>query len=472
MEANSLINNRYRLTRKLGEGGFSEVWEAIDTVTNVSVALKLLITDGNMTVTALNDAVREFLNVRALAHENILRVEHVDKFEGKAFLILPLCPKGSLESRLENTGAISDERELVTVLNQVAKGLYYLHQNNILHNDIKPGNILIDERGNYVLTDFGISGATRKGLIRTPVNAEAKPAQNTGNIRQTQRMQQRQTMRIETALQENQPESAGGFSPGYAAPEVFTGQIFSEQSDVFALGVTMYDLATGMLPFDRCGGQMLLRGAAVPRLPAHFSSHLSDIVERCMQTNPSSRIGLPEIIEKTDFFLKNHHWHAPAKEKKKSGKLIFAVLAFMILASATTTYFFRHKFLATEEETTTYDARFYAKAIGKTLYGDMNFEKSKLTELTVCEDLYDATDGVKFKCKKKKRAQFFASKDTKSNKQKRDTDACDIEVKIRREGEDFFADISGFGTGKLLIAGRTASITDLDGKWKFTTFGK
>ena len=159
LESETIIQNRYRLLRKLGRGSFGEVWAAHDDVADVEVAVKIYVAlDDN----GIEEFRTEFRTVSTLIHTNILRPEHYDVYGSRPFLVMPLC-RGSVQ---EQVGGMS-EPELWRFIRDVSSGLAYLHGHEILHRDIKPDNILINSDGDYVISDFGISTRMRSTMRRS-----------------------------------------------------------------------------------------------------------------------------------------------------------------------------------------------------------------------------------------------------------------------------------------------------------------
>ena len=159
-----LLDNRYQLERFIGSGTFGEVWVAKDTATDLEIAIKVYV---SMDEKGLEEFKKEFqisfeLNHTNLLHANYLGVNPEDK---RPFLVMPFCPDGSVS----NSGGNISERDLWRFIRDVAAGLAYLHAQNppIIHQDIKPDNILILKNGDFVITDFGISKQLRSTLRKS-----------------------------------------------------------------------------------------------------------------------------------------------------------------------------------------------------------------------------------------------------------------------------------------------------------------
>lgn len=277
MEENQLFANRYRLIREQGRGSFGEVWLARDEQLDMEVAVKIYIT---LDIKGVEDFKAEFKNTYELNHPNLLHASHFDVCESRPYLVMPFCPASS-ESLI---GKI-DESRLWRFIHDVASGLAYLHENDIVHRDIKPDNVLIDNHGNFLITDFGISKKMRSTLRRNS-----------------------------TRLQ----DSKDGFSGtiGYMGPEMFKSNPEAvKATDIWALGATIYELATGELPFFGQGGVMLLHGAELPELPSNCSKKLNNLVQACLSKETWDRPQATDLLEGQDSFSSGHR--GGKKEEKK-----------------------------------------------------------------------------------------------------------------------------------------------------------
>ncbi|MDZ7755776.1 serine/threonine-protein kinase [Rhodohalobacter sp.] len=272
MESNTQFANRYQLIERIGIGGFSEVWKAYDQMAeNATVAIKIYAPDKGMDQHGLKQFRREYAVVLNLNHPVLLTARHFDVWEGRPYLVMPFIEGGSLQGRLIEKGAMNED-ELAKLLAQISSGLQYLHSKDILHQDIKPDNILIDGKGSYLLTDFGISGRLRSTLRK-----------HTG--------------------------SSKSMTVAYAPPERFTANPENiEASDIFSLGVLAYELATGDVPWMGNGGISLNSGADVPELPDHFSKRFRNLIKQMMSTDPASRPKAGNLKKITEKYLESGHW--------------------------------------------------------------------------------------------------------------------------------------------------------------------
>ncbi len=243
IQAGELFNGRYRLLSEKGRGAFGDVWLAHDEQTDLDVAIKIYIALDNR---GIDEFKSEYKNAYTLNHPNLLHAYHFDVVDNRPFLVMPYCP-GSAESLIGCT----DESVIWRFIRDVASGLEYLHGKNILHRDIKPDNILSDSEGNFLITDFGVSTKMKSTLRRNSTRM-------------------------------NTTSDVSG-TVGYMAPELFTRAPDAvKATDIWAFGVTLYEIINGELPFCGQGGIMLERGAEIPELKGSWSEGLKQTVESCL----------------------------------------------------------------------------------------------------------------------------------------------------------------------------------------------
>ena len=263
MTENEILNSRYQLISPIGRGSLGEVWMAKDLQLDITVAVKVYAALDGKGITEFKE---EFKNVYKLHHPNLLRPDYFDTVGDNPYLVMQYCPK----SADDLVGGIT-EHELWRFIRDVASGLAYLHDNDVIHRDIKPENILQDERGDYVISDFGLSTKMRSTL------RQASMRQN------------------------------DGFSGtiAYMAPELFTSKPTAvKATDVWALGVAIYEMATGELPFCGQGGCMLNAGAEIPELDStKWSSSLNEVMRLCLAKETWDRPTAKDLAEYCKFVM-------------------------------------------------------------------------------------------------------------------------------------------------------------------------
>lgn len=250
-----IFDGRYEKEKLLGQGAFSEVWKVKDTQTGVTLALKIYNPTGGIDVEGNEMLTHEFALMVNANHKNLLRPLFFDTCENRPFLILPYCEQGNIGKMI---GKMTEE-EAWKLIRDCASALAYLHAMNppILHQDIKPANILLSDNGDYMLTDFGVSTQAKQSLSRV-------------------------------SNQEKDLLSAGTIS--YMAPERFSKQNLPIMAnDIYSLGSTAYEMLSGMLPFGNDGGLLQKKGAEIPELPGNFSPLLKRTLEKCLEAEPWAR---------------------------------------------------------------------------------------------------------------------------------------------------------------------------------------
>ena len=149
------LKTRFLLRERLGVGGQGEVWRAFDPEANADVALKILHPAAGRSAAAWVALVHEYESASRLDHPGVLKVFPPER-EGATFLLPMELAKGGDLKRLRGAGYLT----IVPVLIEVARALQHAHERGVIHRDLKPGNVLFDERGRVKLADFGVSGST------------------------------------------------------------------------------------------------------------------------------------------------------------------------------------------------------------------------------------------------------------------------------------------------------------------------
>jgi TolB-like protein/Tfp pilus assembly protein PilF/predicted Ser/Thr protein kinase len=256
----------YRVERMLGAGGMGEVYEAEDLQLGRRVALKLLPQD----VTADPERIRRFtIEVRALAalnHPGIVTVYAVDEARGRRFFTMELVEGKALNSLIV-PGGLALERVLDLAVG-LAEAVAAAHQHGIVHRDLKPANVMVTSDGRVKVLDFGL--AKLRQVVESPIEATGPTLDATaaGTVLGT---------------------------PAYMAPEQYRGLLVTERSDLFSLGVILYEMATGRQPF--AGGSpastmhaiLLEEPAPVGTVRAGVPPELSGLIEHCLAKEPERR---------------------------------------------------------------------------------------------------------------------------------------------------------------------------------------
>ena len=251
----------YRIESKLGAGGMGEVWMARDTRLNRPVAIKLL-TAEFADVAARHRFQREAQLASSLNHPHILTVYDAGEWEGEQYLVMEFASGGTLENW--GKGGRRTSSEIVEVMIGVADGLAAAHQAGILHRDIKPANILLSSNGFAKLGDFGLAKLAAGGaedVTQTLMNHPTGPGIIMGTV-------------------------------AYMSPEQAAGQALDARSDIFSLGIVLYELFAGHRPFTGETAVDVLhaiRKSTPEPLGKDIPPTLRGIVEKALEKHPAER---------------------------------------------------------------------------------------------------------------------------------------------------------------------------------------
>jgi serine/threonine-protein kinase len=204
------INNRYEIIRVIGEGGMANVYLAEDTILNRKVAVKVLRGDLSSDEKFVRRFQREALSASSLNHPNIVEMYDVGEDDGNFYIVMEYIDGKNLKQLLKKRGSLT-VNEVIDIMLQLTDGIAHAHDSYIIHRDIKPQNILILDSGLIKITDFGIAMALNNAQL-------------------------------------TQTNSVMG-SVHYLPPEQASGKGATIKSDIYSLGILMYELLTGVLPF-------------------------------------------------------------------------------------------------------------------------------------------------------------------------------------------------------------------------------
>ncbi len=250
----ALLVNRYRIVSLLGKGGMGEVYRADDLTVGQQVALKFLPAIIARDAEALDRFRNEVRVARQVSHPNVCRVYDLGESETGYFLSMEYVDGEDLASLLRRIGRLPTDKAL-EIARKLCAGLAAAHDKGVLHRDLKPANVMLDARGQVLLTDFGLAG-----LATEIAGADVRSG-----------------------------------TPAYMSPEQLSGKEVTVRSDIYALGLVLYEIFTGKRPFEANTLADLMRAQTqtAPTNPSTLVRDLDPMVERvilrCLDPDPARR---------------------------------------------------------------------------------------------------------------------------------------------------------------------------------------
>jgi len=260
----STFAGRYQIIEEIGRGGMGRVYKALDKDVEEKVALKLL----NPEIAADEKIIKRFRNelkfARKITHKNVCRMFDLNEEEGTPYITMEYVPGEDLKSSVRRMGQLTIGKA-VSVAKQICEGLAEAHRLGVVHRDLKPQNIMIDSEGNAHIMDFGIA-----------LSVETKGVTEAGMIIGT---------------------------PEYMSPEQVEGKQADKRSDVYSVGVIIYEMVTGRVPFegDTALSIALKHKSEVPRSPKQLNDlippDLNRLILKCMEKDKEKRFrGADELL--------------------------------------------------------------------------------------------------------------------------------------------------------------------------------
>ncbi len=254
LEIGSFIADRYEILEKIGAGGMSDVYKAKDQVLGRFVAVKVLKPEFAEDVNFVTKFHTEAQSAAGLQHPNIVNIYDVGSEEHMHYIVMEYVEGITLKTYIEKKGQLN-YKEAISIAIQVARGIEAAHNNNIVHRDIKPQNIMISNEGKVKVTDFGIARAATSNTIHSDVMG----------------------------------------SVHYTSPEQARNGFVDGKSDIYSLGIVMYEMVTGRVPFDgdttvaiaiqHLQEEMVAPSVYAPDLPIS----LEKIILKCTQKSQDRR---------------------------------------------------------------------------------------------------------------------------------------------------------------------------------------
>ncbi|XP_074647724.1 maternal embryonic leucine zipper kinase-like [Tubulanus polymorphus] len=253
----SVLSGMYQLAETIGSGGFAKVKKAYHLLTGEKVAIKI------MDKKALGDDLPrvkvEIEAMKQLCHQHICKLYQVIETETKYYMVLEYCPGGELFDYIVSKDRLHEDEARV-FFRQIVSAVGYIHQNGYAHRDLKPENLLLDEDQNLKLIDFGLCAKPKGGM-------------------------------------DNHLYTCCG-SPAYAAPELISGKEYlGRETDLWSMGVLLYALLCGFLPFDDDSIAYLYRKIQIGRyeIPRWLSKESVQLLDAMLQVDPKKRVTIREL---------------------------------------------------------------------------------------------------------------------------------------------------------------------------------
>lgn len=256
LELGTMLSGRYEVLKRVGSGGMADVYMAKDHKLNRNVAVKVLKSEYVEDEKFLKKFETEAQAVARLSHPNIVNIYDVGMEDGINYIVMELAEGITLKEYIRKKGYLSP-KETVEISTQIASAISHAHKNHIIHRDIKPQNILVSDTGVIKVTDFGIAKATSSNTVTSTATAMG--------------------------------------SVHYISPEQAKGRFCDEKSDIYSLGITMYEMVTGHVPFDHENGVtialMHLQNEITPpsQIRDGIPDSLEKIILKCTMKKPEER---------------------------------------------------------------------------------------------------------------------------------------------------------------------------------------
>ena len=276
---------RYEVIRELGSGGMGQVFLARDPELERLVALKLL----HANKAGLVSLREEARALAALSHPHIVTIYEIGQHEARPFIAMEYVDGRPLQQLLQHAARRPSRDELVAICAKVTRALAAAHAAGILHRDIKPENVLVGDAGQVKVVDFGIAQRLAAAPTAPRMTASERAVAVVSELAATQP--------LDPTLVSAATRTLFG-TPAYMAPEVLMGEASSEASDVYSLGVVLYECLAGRRPHGAANLveviALVIDGGPIDRI----ADPLWDLIARMLAAAPAARPGLAEIVER------------------------------------------------------------------------------------------------------------------------------------------------------------------------------
>ena len=303
------FGSRYRIIEEIGRGGMGMIYKAEDKELNINVALKMIRPEYSSNTRFIQKFKEETLLARSISHENVIRIHDIGDVDEIKFISMDHIKGQSLKELIQTSGMLAVETT-INITKQLCQGLGAAHKKGIVHQDLKPRNVMIDSDGKAYITDFGIA----KSL----------------------------------AIHDRKPSKEVMGTPPYLSPEQAKKEKVDQRSDIYSLGIIIYEMLTGKRPFDAATASEYIAKhiRETPSSPSDTNPlippFLDKIILKCLEKDPRQRYqSTEEILKDIKEHVEDSRGYIPQPKSKHLWKWTYFIP--IILIAVTAFYFLRER---------------------------------------------------------------------------------------------------------------------------------